>query len=944
MSQVQAQTRPSVANGVGRRRTDKDGGSRPDAGFRSDNQNWRQPARTSSISSSQGVHYNHLTTNNSGGLKSSTEVAVVRGASPGGERTEQEQRLLFIHTCLIGQLVEVQTKNGLVYSGIFHAINNDNKEFGVVLKMARLIRDGAVKGGKSEAVKDAQRKPPSKSVLIHGKDFVQIIAKDVLLSGDTLPNGRARENRAEIVTDAVLSQVPHRELERELMPWKPDDDASENLSLNFSHTWRSWDQFETNKALFGVESTFNEELYTTKLERGPQMREREREALRIAREIEGQTTRNIHLAEERGMRLTSEVEAMDEESRYSSVLRAEKDVGEDDEDGHIDDHNDETFGGVSFAPLTASTSDSNTSTPAADNKSSRPSSADSSQTVNGPSKRESLQDRRASSVEKGDVGTLDSLLDTHREHLRLRHLLVGDKSKRSNKGPGSPYHSPVGRGSPLMSPLVGDPAAIQALNLDPSCPNVPEDVYREFHEFKLQETAKKGKKQREDQVNELKSFSESLKKKDLEQPRSPRSPLKSMSGEFVREGSARPAVTQDVKSSLAPPAPMLSTAVSAPSPSSVPLPTGLGAPVKQLSGSSDSSGPPSASGPLVAPSSVPPPISFSAQLPSSAVVPPGQLVSSPTLSRSSSSASVASNGGAAASKKSTLNPNAKEFKLNPNAKAFTPSFSSPRPASPMMQSPIYMHASLPPATSLQGVPLQYMQQQPVQSAQFTPYHNAMAAAAAAAASGAGPYMQQPGGFVSGFPGGGMPQVLPGQPSMKIPAHSQQQVVSPFGQQQPIRYPSQAPPMQPAFLHPNGQLYPPTQMMLAHPGQLMYIQHYPQGMIQGQPVPPPPPQGPLPPPQPSQQNQQQKHRSAGIGMHFSGAPGSFLPGQQHQHQQSQMHFHNTLPGGLAPGSMNSGAQPPQGGIPNSTGPTGQNGGSSGGVRAGGKGAAGGFQQQ
>lgn len=58
-----------------------------------------------------------------------------------------------------------------------------------------------------------------------------------------------------------------------------------------------WDQFETNKALFGVETTFNEELYTTKLERGPQMREREREAYRIAREIEGQQTRNPHLAE-----------------------------------------------------------------------------------------------------------------------------------------------------------------------------------------------------------------------------------------------------------------------------------------------------------------------------------------------------------------------------------------------------------------------------------------------------------------------------------------------------------------------------------------------------------------------------------------------------------------------------------------------------------------------
>jgi hypothetical protein len=90
MSQVQAQPRPSVANGVGRRRSGRrrTGGSRPDAGFRSDNQNWRQPAQTSSISSSQGVHYNHLTTNNSGGLKSSTEAAVVRGASPGQSLTQ----------------------------------------------------------------------------------------------------------------------------------------------------------------------------------------------------------------------------------------------------------------------------------------------------------------------------------------------------------------------------------------------------------------------------------------------------------------------------------------------------------------------------------------------------------------------------------------------------------------------------------------------------------------------------------------------------------------------------------------------------------------------------------------------------------------------------------------------------------------------------------------
>lgn len=65
---------------------------------------------------------------------------------------------------------------------------------------------------------------------------------------------------------------------------------------------RGWDQFEVNKTLFGVKSTFDEELYTTKLDRGPQTRELEREALKIAREIEGEQTLDLHLAEV-GLRL-----------------------------------------------------------------------------------------------------------------------------------------------------------------------------------------------------------------------------------------------------------------------------------------------------------------------------------------------------------------------------------------------------------------------------------------------------------------------------------------------------------------------------------------------------------------------------------------------------------------------------------------------------------------
>ncbi|BBN17571.1 hypothetical protein Mp_7g15450 [Marchantia polymorpha subsp. ruderalis] len=816
MSQPQVQQRPAAANGVGRRRPERDvSNNRADAGFRSDSQNWRSssqgPSRSGpNPSASPGAHghghFNSISSNSGsvgGSTRSSGERAETGVASlPRGAGVEKphHDRLLFMAMCLIGQPVEVQVKNGSFYSGIFHTANTD-KDFGIVLKMARLIKDGTVKGGKSDAVKEAARKAPQKTLVIPAKDFVQIIAKDVSLTGDAIANGRARENRAEIVTDAVLSQGRQREVERELKPWKPDDEAPRNLGLEstFQSSWnRNWDQFETNKALFGVETTFNEELYTTKLERGPQMREREREAWRIAREIEGQTTRNPHVAEERGIRIAPELETMDEESKFSSVIRGAKlDVGEDGEYGHIDDQNGQTFGSAFGGSGGASTSPSGSS------------------------------------------------------------------------AGGSPYHSPVGRGSPLSSPLVGDPASIQALNLDPSCPQVPDDVYklhgdldsrREFLLFKTQETLRKketSKKQREDQVNELKNFSESLRIKDSELS-SPKAAPKASSGDPVsnssrhgsQDGGARPLGSLDSKSSLpssGSPVHLTAAQASAPPASALPIPVGLGG---QLSGTpstlpsivtkqgtatagtsfdaspmttpavGQSSGALSSNG-LSAPSSLS--TSFGAPSPLSVPSVPVSHGVSPSVSPSSSVSSVAS-GAPPCTKKSSLNPNAKEFKLNPNAKAFTPSFTA-RPASPMIQGPVYMHAGLPPVTPMQGVPVgmnvgQYMQQ-PGQPSQYTQYNNAMAAAAV----GSSPqYMQPPGGYVPGATG---PPVLPGQPNMKMPPHSQQQVVGPpYGQQQQLRYPPQGHPMQPQpYLHANAQLYP--QQMLYPSGQLLYIPQYPQ---------------------------------------------------------------------------------------------------------------------
>jgi len=50
----------------------------------------------------------------------------------------------------------------------------------------------------------------------------------------------------------------------------------------------SWDQFSVNEQLFGVKGCFDEDLYTTKLDRtAPDFKERERKAQKIANEIIG---------------------------------------------------------------------------------------------------------------------------------------------------------------------------------------------------------------------------------------------------------------------------------------------------------------------------------------------------------------------------------------------------------------------------------------------------------------------------------------------------------------------------------------------------------------------------------------------------------------------------------------------------------------------------------
>ncbi|KAL2312716.1 Ataxin-2 [Schizosaccharomyces pombe] len=125
-------------------------------------------------------------------------------------------------------------------------------------------------------------------------------------------------------TDVAISAEKRTETrQRELRRWMPDpEDAGVPLAgLEESTDNVEWDQFATNEKLFGVKSHFDEDLYTSRIDRShPKYKEKEQEADRIAKEIEGTVTNNIHIAEERGLKVDDS--GLDEEDLYSGVHRS----------------------------------------------------------------------------------------------------------------------------------------------------------------------------------------------------------------------------------------------------------------------------------------------------------------------------------------------------------------------------------------------------------------------------------------------------------------------------------------------------------------------------------------------------------------------------------------------------------------------------------------------
>lgn len=80
--------------------------------------------------------------------------------------------------------------------------------------------------------------------------------------------------------------------ERELRKWAPseEDNALGLLDGDLESSSpgeTAWDQFAVNEKLFGLKTDFNEEIYTTRLDRSaPGFKDREKRAIKVANEIQ----------------------------------------------------------------------------------------------------------------------------------------------------------------------------------------------------------------------------------------------------------------------------------------------------------------------------------------------------------------------------------------------------------------------------------------------------------------------------------------------------------------------------------------------------------------------------------------------------------------------------------------------------------------------------------
>ncbi|NXY89687.1 ATX2 protein, partial [Alcedo cyanopectus] len=210
-------------------------------------------------------------------------------------------RMVHILTSVVGSKCEVQVKNGGIYEGVFKTYS---PKCDLVLDAAhRKMADSSL-GPKREDILE--------SILFKSSDFVMVHFKDM----DT------NYARRDAFTDSAISaKVNGEHKEKDLEPWDGGETTAteelEALETDVSNGWDPNDMFRYNEENHGVVSTYDSSLssYTVPLERdnSEEFLKREARATQLAEEIESSAQYKARVALENDERT--------EEEKYTAVQR-----------------------------------------------------------------------------------------------------------------------------------------------------------------------------------------------------------------------------------------------------------------------------------------------------------------------------------------------------------------------------------------------------------------------------------------------------------------------------------------------------------------------------------------------------------------------------------------------------------------------------------------------
>ncbi|XP_043966472.1 ataxin-2 isoform X12 [Gambusia affinis] len=211
-------------------------------------------------------------------------------------------RMVHVLTSVVGTKCELKVKNGAVYEGVFKTYG---PECDLVLDAAHRKNPEPSFGPRKEDIVE--------SIIFKASDVVVVTFKDVD------PNFARKDA-------AVSGRINGEHKEKDLEPWDGGDthnsDSLESLDTDVSNGWDPNDMFKYNEEKYGVLSTYDSSLstYTVPLERddSEEFLKREARAAQLAEEIEASATYKARVALENDERT--------EEEKYTAVVRGERET------------------------------------------------------------------------------------------------------------------------------------------------------------------------------------------------------------------------------------------------------------------------------------------------------------------------------------------------------------------------------------------------------------------------------------------------------------------------------------------------------------------------------------------------------------------------------------------------------------------------------------------